>query len=228
MRRITIERLVAVMMIAQLAVNPVFAQKDGEPDSSIDNPAYTNDDSNISAPDSDDGDVTDSQSDEIVSVDGVLQNPFDVSISLGTQSPWSKKVPLYVSITPRIDATRTQITWETRYGLDFKYNYDDFFPMSKGVTQVFTAYVVPDEPGAYNLSVNVTDWGYGKNFTSTDNISITFGEDLITAPETQDYHQAVIIRYAILFFGALAFVVLLVFLGKFGLKWLKEWLKPPE
>ncbi|MCB9790585.1 hypothetical protein H6764_01030 [Candidatus Nomurabacteria bacterium] len=153
---------------------------------------------------------------------------FDIKIDVGTQSPWNKKVPVTLTITPNLDSNRTEVSWDVPYGVEIVDKNQNFFSAGKGEAFKRKAYVFPGKPGTYTITANVTNWGYGSNYTSSENITLTFGTNLVTDPETSSYTIASIIRYT---------VILLIFASiiagtYFGFRKFKQpikaWFKPPQ
>lgn len=160
---------------------------------------------------------------------GKILDPFFVDISVGPQSPWNGKVPLTVTIRSKIDASRTEVTWEYGYGVSIDdTEYKNFFPLPKDTETTVTGYLKPAQSGPYTITVNVTDWGYGRNYSSTDTVRIDIDENLLVTPSHPNRVMLVIIRVIVLILLAIVFLVIIYFLGKKFLTWLKIWLKPPQ
>ncbi len=215
---------------------PVFADTENNSftipkDSNIDAPEVNDlEDSDEDVADNDD--KTDYYEDDIEdsseeTEQGII-NPFDIKITFGTQNPLNKKIPVWIAVTPNIDAERAEITWDSRYGLTFIPQYEQFVKLNKGETYSFKTILVPEEPGSYTLTVNVNEWGYGRNYTSSSDIQLKISENLVTDPATEGYGIATIVMYIVLALIAVAVIFLLIFAGKKFATWMKEWLKPPE
>lgn len=158
-----------------------------------------------------------------------LSNPFDLEISLDTQSPWNKSLPIIIKIRPNIDTTRTNVTWDVPLGIEIKDSHSkDYLAIPSGETYSYTVTLKPIQSGTYTISATATDWGYGENVASTVSKSITFGDNLVTSPQTINYTTSVGIMYAIIILGILALGIVGYFVGRKALGSLKEWLKPPE
>lgn len=187
-------------------------------------------DSNIDEPedleppmDKDNEEFEDDYNDE-----GEIESPYELSLEIGTQSAWSKEVPVYLNITPLVNSSRTEIRWDSGFGIEFDPQYQNMFALDKGETGRYRVNVIPRKDGSYVITASVTNWGYGRNYTSSKRIDLVFDENLITEPRTSGYTFSLVLKYLTYL---LILVVLLVggfFLAKYGLTWLKQWLKPIE
>lgn len=157
-----------------------------------------------------------------------LSNPFQIEMKVGTQSPWSKKVPVEVIFTPKFDSSRTQVDWDIPLGLEVEKKYQDFFDAKKGETYSVEALIDPQQPGTYNIVVNITNWGYGSNVTSSSKMTLTFDQSRIVEPRTAGFQTASTIRYIVVL-GSLVLIGIGIFFGaKKGMRSLQAWLKPPQ
>ncbi|WKZ31055.1 MAG: hypothetical protein QY318_04420 [Candidatus Dojkabacteria bacterium] len=154
--------------------------------------------------------------------------PYEIDLSFGTQSPWTKKLPLIVKIKPNVDSTRTEVALDAPLGLGYKKNFNDYFAVKEGQVYEKTITLYPENPGTYTVTVNVVDWGYSTNRSSSQNFKITFGEDLVTEPKTANYDNMNILRYIINLSLLVLLGVAAFFGGKRLLKFLKQWLQPPQ
>lgn len=174
----------------------------------------------------------DNQSD--VTVDGTLGenkviSPFDIELVVGTQSPWTKKVPVTVKIRPSQDTTRTNVTWDYPVGINLKDpNSTNYEAIPQGQVWSYTVKVDPIVSGTYTIAATATDWGYGSNFASSISTDITFNDNLVATPAQTNYSTAVTIRYVIITLLFLLVCAIAYIFGRTGLKKLKQWLKPPE
>ncbi|GAB4161849.1 MAG: hypothetical protein Fur003_5120 [Candidatus Dojkabacteria bacterium] len=168
-------------------------------------------------------------SDTTTEEEAPFTNPFTIEVIVGTQSPWTKKVPITVKVKPNIDTTRTQITWSSPTGVELKDNQSDqYYKLPKGEVYTRTVKVKPLQGGNYTIAATATDWGYGENVTNSESVSISFDDSLLVTPRTADYSAAVLAKWITILVITVVGGFLLFLLGKRGLKLLKEWLKPPE
>ncbi|KKR06072.1 MAG: hypothetical protein UT34_C0001G0112 [candidate division WS6 bacterium GW2011_GWF2_39_15] len=153
---------------------------------------------------------------------------FNVELSLGTQSPWTKSVPINVKFRSNITADKVEISWDAPEGIEIIERHPQFIPVEKGEVYSYTAYAKPSTSGTYNISGNITDWEFKTNYTSSASITLTFDEDKTTVPQTAGYSGAVIIKSLILLLLALGGLFGLYLLARNFVKKLKKWLEPPE
>lgn len=153
---------------------------------------------------------------------------FDIEIEVGTQSPWSNKVPLTIKFRSTVDSDKTEITWDTPAGLEVKANHKQFVSVVKDQVYSYTANVDPQQAGSYEIGVNVTAWQYNTNYTSSNITSLTFDKDLVTLPQTIGYGSAVVFKYISVALMVIVAIIGLIFGSKIGVSKLKSWLKPPD
>lgn len=160
---------------------------------------------------------------------GVLPTAaFEIRITVGTQSPWNKRVPLILTVIPNLDSERTEVSWDVPFGVEIIDGNKNFFSASKGKSFERKVYLLPSKSGRYTITANVTNWGYGSNYTSSENITLTFGQDLVTEPETANYTTASIIRYTMILLFAGGGIIGIYFGFKKFKKPIKAWFKPPQ
>lgn len=159
---------------------------------------------------------------------GIPTDPFDISLNVGRQSAWTGKVPIEVEFTPRFNSSRTQVAWDAPSSLEIDKRYDDYFPAAEGETIVVKANVKPSSSGTYTLTVTIIDWGYGRNVSSSEDVTLTFDEDLVSQPEAANYTLFVFIRYGVIIILLASLLVGLYIGGKRSIGPIKQWLQPPE
>ncbi len=153
---------------------------------------------------------------------------FDIEMSLGTQSPWTKAVPINIKFRSNVTAKRVEISWDVPDGLKLKKRHPQFISTKKGDTYAYKAYVTPSIDGTYNIAGNIIDWEVDTNYTSSDSITVRFDEDLVTDPQTPGYSGAVLTRGLIIALFYAGLLAGLYFALKFAYKKLLVWLTPPE
>lgn len=155
-------------------------------------------------------------------------DPYDIELSFGTQSPWTNRIPLTIRIKPNIDSSRTEIAIDAPLGVGYMENFEDYFVAKKGQVIEKKVTIYPENPGSYNVTVNVIDWGYSTNRSSSESFRLTFDENLITVPKTANYDNMNILRYVINLSILAIIGIGLFFGGKKGVKYLGKWFQPPE
>lgn len=235
-KRLLKTALLLLLIFTVVGTTPTFAQKAAEPTQpTIDDgadPTTPPDqgDSNIEGPTP----TPAPGSNEIVedaedtSGEGKILDPFQVRLTAGVQSAWTGRIPLTIEITPRINAQRTEVSWDAGFGVSIVDRFEDFFAIPQGQTVVKKAYIVPSSPGSYTVTVNVTDWGYGRNYSSSDSLIIALDDSLTVTPRPAAYSGAVLIKYIVIGVVSIGLLVAAVFLSKKFIRWMKVWLKPPE
>ncbi|MBI2356859.1 hypothetical protein HYV12_02295 [Candidatus Dojkabacteria bacterium] len=153
---------------------------------------------------------------------------FDVELSTETQSAWSKSVPIIIKFRSNITAKKVEISWDTPKGVEVRERHPQFISVTKGEVYTYKASLKPSAQGTYTISGNITNWEVDTNYTSSDELTLSFDEELVTIPETPGYSGAVLVKGAIVVLLWLGGFTGLFFLGKYAFKRLTEWLKPPE
>jgi len=157
-----------------------------------------------------------------------IENYFTIESSIGTQSPWTKSIPIHIKFRPHISADKVQIVWDAPDGVIIKKRHPDFYITDKDEVYEAKAIVVPKISGSYNIGVNIVAWKYNTNYTSSDSVSIRFGDNYVAEPETEGYRTAVAIRYVVILLISIGLIFLMVYGFKYGIKLLKKWLQPPD
>lgn len=123
---------------------------------------------------------------------------FTVKVTPDSQSPWNKKVEVFVEFVATINSDKVQIEWDVPSGIVLTPKYPSFFSVKAGETYRFKALITPKTSGTYNIAANVISWQYNTNYTSSGNTLITFGDDLLTVPLRPNYNVTVIIKWVVI------------------------------
>jgi len=153
---------------------------------------------------------------------------FDMEIEVGTQSAWTKKVPLTLKFKSYIDAAETQISWDVPSGISVQARHKEFIAIEKDGVYTAKANIIPERKGRYEIAANITVWQYNTNYNLSDEVTLEFDDELISIPDTLGYGTAVIIKYVIIGLALILVLLGLVVGGKVGLKKMKAYLKPPD
>lgn len=114
---------------------------------------------------------------------------FEIQTTVGTQSAWSGKIPVYVSITPQIDSTRAQLKWDIPRGLETEEAVEVWFSMETGVVRQFELWVIPDATGSYKVGVEVIAWRYDDNYVDSAEVSVNIDDNLRLSPVSAAYSR---------------------------------------
>lgn len=152
---------------------------------------------------------------------------FEIELIRGTQNPITKKIPLKVVITPKINSSKTQILWNIPTVFTITKNHSEFVPLNKGQTYTFKASLEPKKSGRYNVSVNVISWQTDSNKANSASININLSNSLVVTPIETMYIVYIII-YVLLFIGVIGLLAFLLSKGiKILVKKAKIWFTPP-
>ena len=160
--------------------------------------------------------------------DAKPSRPFSVEVNIQTQSPWTKKIPVEIKITPNLDSKRTEISWTTPSIIEIDPQYDNYFFAEKGRTYTVKAYIVPVGYGSVSGSVDVIDWDYGYNYGTSEPFAFTLNQNREIIPYSDSYKRSIQQKNIAIIVGMLMFFVLLVFLIIFLAKKIIAYLKIPE
>ncbi len=152
---------------------------------------------------------------------------FELELTRGAQNPLTKKIPLKVIITPKINSSRTQILWNVPTVFTVHKDHNEFVSLNKGQTYTYTASLEPNKEGPYNISVNVISWQVDSNKSNSADISLTISKSLVVTPIDTMYYVYILL-YVLL---AISIIAILAFLISKGIKILvkkaKIWFTPP-
>lgn len=153
---------------------------------------------------------------------------FDVQLSLETQSPWTKSIPIAVKFRSNITADKVEISWDSPDGVEVARTHPQFISVKEGEVYTYRAKIKPDRPGTYTIAGNIVNWEVDTNYSSSANITLTIDDNLVVQPNTPGYSGAAMLRSVIIVLLVLGSLFGLYVLAKLSFKKLIEWLKPPE
>lgn len=152
---------------------------------------------------------------------------FQLELIRKVQSPFNKKIPFEIKITPKIDSPKTQIIWATSSVFTVEKDHSEFVSLQKDQTYTYSAKLVPNKEGTYNISVTVVSWQFNSNKSASVNDSITLSKSHLVQPIDTLY----IVYMLLLVLGILGIAAFAVYLITKSIKTLvrraKIWLTPP-
>lgn len=209
--------VLGIFLLTSSSVGSVIAQTTDTPserDQELENPVERSIDSEGSQLEGDE----ESQSKE-------MQDVLSIETSVGTQSVLDKSVKVYINIESDIESSRTEVNWDVPRGLDAMSPTEEWFSIKEDESEVLVLEVMPEEPGIYEIVVDVTAWRYDTSYVDSEVIELTFDEDLHLSPQSSEYKRNKMLLIA----GAVAVGVGLVigvfFLIKVFKRKFKEWLE---
>jgi hypothetical protein len=119
-----------------------------------------------------------------------------VQAQVGTQSPWTKKIPAKLQIKPLIDGEKIIINWQKRTGIVAD-------PMNSIISN-------PKANQVYTLSVNILPQGVGyqrtvaevilvtdtENYVVSQDIVLTLDANKMVTPKTSAFQTAQLVMYS--------------------------------
>jgi uncharacterized membrane protein len=153
---------------------------------------------------------------------------FDITLVREGQSAFNKAVTYTVYVTPKIDSSRTQITWDAPVSIDINPKHKEFIDMYRDQTYSFKASIKAKREGSYEISVNLIAWQHDTNYTNSVSDIITFNSNLLAVPVGPSYTYSLIAKYLLIALVIVFIVWALYIYGKKGLKSFKDWLTPPK
>lgn len=152
---------------------------------------------------------------------------FKLELKRGVQSPITKKIPFTVYITPKMDSSRTQISWNIPTSFKLEQKHEEYVSLKKDQTYSFSASVKPEQKGTYDITVNVISWQYNTNKSNSAYYNITLNESLVIQPLDPKYTLLLLL----FIFGVLVACGVFIFVIIKSLKILvakaKAWITPP-
>lgn len=152
---------------------------------------------------------------------------FELELFFDSQNPLTKSLQYTLKVTPRIDSTETQITWDLPTVLTAKPKHKEFVSLSKDQTYTYSVSISPLRGGVYDITANVTSWQNEVNYTNSVSKTVTLSKGLVAQPVESSYTISLILFIVVIIaiFGGLVFLV--VKLSSRGIEILKKWLTPP-
>ena len=157
------------------------------------------------------------------------EDSLDVKLALGEQSPWTKYVTIYMTVTAKdhpIKALRINVDAPKQISGNVKPRGD--LPLAQGESRTYTIKIKPAEAGTFNIAFEAIEWTTSTNYTSSKNYAFTFDNNLLLVPRTPKYGQNLAIKYAILAVAGILAIFALLIAGKIGLRKLKAFMAPPN
>ena len=152
---------------------------------------------------------------------------FQLEIIRKAQSPFNKKIPFEIVITPKIDSPKTQIIWSTPSVFTVEKEHSEFVSLQKDNTYTYTAKLKPNKEGTYNISVNVVSWQFNSNKSASVEYNITINKSLAVQPKDSMY-VVTLLLFVLGILGVSALAVYLIIKAiKVLIKKAKIWLTPP-
>ncbi len=209
------------ILFSFLLITPVFAE---EFDDLYDEATLEGDTIDTTTEEETTTEVADTTSEEYLS-----KNFYTIEMIRGSQSAFDKYVPVIIKITPNETPVKTQITWDVPDDMNIHINHSEFITsLIKGETYEYKARVKPTDTGTYEIVVNVTAWQHDSNYTSSKSILITFDEDLVVDPDDTNYQISGIVKILLIIIGIGGAGFGVYIGGKKLMKFLADYLKPPE
>lgn len=147
----------------------------------------------------------------------------DSNIIIGTQRPWDKKIPVKVTLTPKIDANRMELKWQNRSGFEIVPATVLFNNVVAGKTYTYDFIFQPKAPGLLQAAGEIILTTSNSNYLSNVPLTLTVSSDLIITPQPKEYQTLFVTTIFIAF-------VLVFFVIPFGafviIKYLKNVLIP--
>lgn len=223
MLRKTLTSILTTFTVFTLALSPALAQSTVDdpigPQPQL-NPTQQTEQESTPNQDVTDSDIVDAQNPD-------LSDPFEITLSVGRQSAWTGRVPITITFVPKIDSTRTAIEWDAPPALNLEQDYENYFPATQGVAYSREVSIDPSSPGRFTITANIIDWGYGRNVSSSENITIVIDDDLLISPQDPNYMLFVGAKYLVYTVGLIILLAASAVAVKITLRRLKVWLEPP-
>jgi uncharacterized membrane-anchored protein len=152
----------------------------------------------------------------------------DMEVEVGTQSPFTKAIPVTVRFRSTVNADKVEISWSAPSTLKISEKHPQFISVQEGEVYTARALFKPTKAGSYEIASNLTVWEFNTNYTFTESVDVTFGDDLVTSPVSVGYSGALIVYYLVITLIVILGSVSAYFGAKYLYKQLREWLRPPE
>jgi len=155
------------------------------------------------------------------------QDYFDLRLEITSQKPLTKKITITIFITPKIEASRTQILWNIPTVFKVEKLHKEFVSLQKDKTYSYQAILEPLRSGNYDISATIISWQHDINKANSVSQRLELNNSLVVQPIQASYALGLIG----IFIGILGGTALIIFGSIKGIKLLskkaKKWLTPP-
>jgi hypothetical protein len=126
--------------------------------------------------------------------------------SIGIQSVFTKEIPIIVRFTPNTDSRKASIQWDLPYNVESDSDLKQWFPVEEGQEYEVRIWISPEDPGDYEIPVNVDVFLYNSSHINTKTITFTVNDNLILTPTPPEYIRNSVLKW-------IAIVLLLIVAG---------------
>jgi len=146
-----------------------------------------------------------------------------VKADIQTQQVFTKKIPIKVTFTPKVDGRSCYINiispsqvemTKAQYWIDFE----------KDESSSKTIYIKPSTSGTFDIRINVIVYGYDINYGDSTSVRITVNEDLIVEESISAYRLNMLVYTGVLLVVVVAVIIIMIKFGKQLLSKAKKWL----
>jgi len=131
-------------------------------------------------------------------------------ITIDTQYPWSKKIPIKLSITPRVSGQKIQVKWQKRLGFFTKPSTYTISNPQAGTTYTKSLLLEPRASGKQRATADIILTTSANNYVISKDLILTLDKKLVVIPKTPEYVMYTTVMYALL-------IIVLLILLPFGL-----------
>jgi hypothetical protein len=156
-----------------------------------------------------------------------------VSAAVGTQYPWNKRIPLKLTITPKISGQLLEVRWQSKASITGKPETATIVRPQAGKSYTFNVTLTPHGIGYQRAVADIILTTNSTNYVSSTNIPLQFNEKKVVIPVTSAYIFYQVTMYVALivfFFIALPFLIYQLYLYMKNVlvpKWLESRFKKP-
>lgn len=162
------------------------------------------------------------------------QAPVSVRISVGTQYPWNKRIPVTLYITPTQSGAKLQIQWQRRSGLLADPLTTSWSSPQAGQTYSASFTITPQSTGYQRAVADVIITTLDSNYVYSQDLVLNLDADKVVQPQPAMYTFYVIAMYTaivLVFFVGIPFGLYQSFMyAKKNLfpQWLESKLQKPQ
>jgi hypothetical protein len=162
-----------------------------------------------------------------------VKDVIHVVSTVGTQYPWSKEIPVKISLTPTQSGSKLEIRWQKKAGLVASPITSTITNPKAGTTYSFSFKLSPYAPGFQRGVADIILTTYTTNFVTSKDIPLQLDANKVVLPITMNYRLYQVGMYLaafLLFFVIIPFLLyqLYLYIRKYVIpKWLESKIQVP-
>lgn len=166
------------------------------------------------------------------SIKEATNKELEVKVVVGTQSVWTKKIPITLYFVSHTNGNKIEVKWRIPSSVTMSELPTKYYVFTSEKSQSVVNYIKPNFEGKKTIVAEVIVYGQDSNYSLSQEVSIDINSNLEMTPVTQSYKNAKLLRFFVLTIVFLVVAVVSVW-GVFFFvkvvipKWLQQELNRP-